>query len=107
MCMRLKSAVSSLLVLAALQVIGPAPARAQRSANPEQGSLNKPERLEWFKDLGFGLFIHWSVDVQTGVGISHSLVGASKEYTDRFYNDLPKTFYPREFHPDDWARLAK
>jgi alpha-L-fucosidase len=80
---------------------------AQRSATPEVGSLNKPERLDWFRDLGFGLFIHWSVDVQTGVGISHSLVGASREYTDWFYNDLPKTFYPREFHPEDWARLAK
>lgn len=83
------------------------PASAQRSATPEVGSLNKPERMEWFRDQGFGLFIHWSVDVQTGVGISHSLVGASKEYTDWFYNDLPKTFYPREFHPEDWARLAK
>jgi len=80
---------------------------AQRSSTPEVGSLNKPERIEWFRDLGFGLFIHWSVDVQTGVGISHSLVGASKEYTDWFYNELPKTFYPREFHPEDWARLAK
>jgi len=104
---RLKRVASSLLVLAALQIVESPAASAQRSANPEQGSLNKPERLDWFRDLGFGLFIHWSVDVQTGVGISHSLVGASKEYTDHFYNDLPKTFYPREFHPDDWARLAK
>jgi alpha-L-fucosidase len=81
--------------------------KAQRSATPEVGSLNKPEQVESFRDLGFGLFIHWSVDVQTGVGISHSLVGASTEYTDWFYNEFPKTFYPREFHPEDWARLAK
>ena len=32
------------------------------------GSLNKPERLEWFRDLGFGMFIHWSVDSQTRSG---------------------------------------
>ncbi len=42
------------------------------------GSLNKPERLEWFRDLGFGMFIHWSVDSQTGVVISHSLAGADE-----------------------------
>ncbi len=74
--------------------------------DPEQGSLNKPERLEWFRDQGFGLFIHWSVDSQLGVVISHSLVGASPEYTDRFFTDLPKSFDPDRFKPLDWARLA-
>jgi alpha-L-fucosidase len=75
--------------------------------NPEVGSLNKPERLDWFQDQGFGLFIHWSVDSQLGVVISHSLVGASPEYTDRFFNELPTTFDPHEFAPMDWARLAR
>ena len=74
--------------------------------DPEVGSLNKQERLEWFRDQGFGLFIHWSVDSQLGVVISHSLVGASPEYTERFFDELPKTFDPQEFHPLDWARLA-
>lgn len=68
---------------------------------------NKPERLEWFRDLGFGLFIHWSVDSQTGVVISHSLAGADEAYTNRFFNDLPATFNPRKFYPQDWAALAR
>lgn len=71
------------------------------------GSQNRPDRLEHFRDLGFGLFIHWSVDSQTGVVISHSLPGADEAYTNRFYNDLPKTFNPRKFYPEDWAALAK
>jgi alpha-L-fucosidase len=71
------------------------------------GSLNKPEQLEWFRDLGFGLFIHWSLDSQTGVVISHSLAGADDAYTRRFFNELPKTFNPRKFYPQDWAALAK
>ena len=70
-------------------------------------SLNKADRTEWFRDQGFGLFIHWSVDSQLGVVISHSLVGASKDYDDRFFNDLPKTFNPKQFDPEEWARLAK
>ncbi len=82
-----------------------ASAAAQNLTPP--GSLNKPERLEWFRDLGFGLFIHWSVDSQTGVVISHSLAGADEAYTNRFYNGLPKTFNPRKFYPQDWAALAK
>ena len=80
---------------------------AQESTDPEIGSLNQPERLEWFRDQGFGLFIHWSVDSQLGVVISHSLVGASSEYTNRFFTELPTTFNPRQFHPDDWATLAR
>ncbi|MEP7367312.1 MAG: alpha-L-fucosidase [Acidobacteriota bacterium] len=72
-----------------------------------QAPNNKPERLEWFRDQGFGLFIHWSLDSQIGSVISHSLVGASPDYRARFFNDLPRTFNPRKFHPDDWAALAK
>ena len=60
---------------------------------------NKNERLEWFRDQGFGLFIHWSVDSQLGVVISHSLVGASEDYTTRFFTELPRTFNPRKFDP--------
>jgi alpha-L-fucosidase len=79
--------------------------RAQVDLPP--GPLNKPERLEWFQDQGFGLIIHWSVDSQTGVVISHSLVGADEAYTKRFFEELPKTFNPRKFEPHDWAALAK
>ena len=78
---------------------------AQRDIPP--GSLNRPERMEWFRDQGFGLFIHWSVDSQTGVVISHSLAGADEAYTKRFFEELPKTFNPRKFEPKDWAALAR
>jgi len=68
---------------------------------------NKPERLQWFRDLGFGMFIHWSVDVSLGSVISHSLVGASPEYVARYYDTLPRYFNPRKFEPEKWAMLAK
>jgi alpha-L-fucosidase len=68
---------------------------------------NKPERLEWFQDQGLGLFIHWSVDSQLGVIISHSLAGASDEYVHRFYTDLPQTFNPTKFDPEGLARIAR
>src|SRR5436190_16467891 len=67
---------------------------------------NRPERLEWFRDLGFGLFIHWSVDSQIGSVISHSLVGADAGYLERFFN-LPRTFNPTKYNPREWAVLAK
>lgn len=72
-----------------------------------QQTTNKPEREKWFQDLGFGMFIHWSMDSQVGAVISHSMAGASEEYLERFVNELPKTFNPKKFDPDEWATLAK
>lgn len=68
---------------------------------------NKPEREQWFMDLGFGMFIHWSFDSQVGAVISHSMAGASKDYMERFINELPRTFNPKKFDPEEWALLAK
>ena len=75
--------------------------------DPTAGSHNQDDRLEWFRDQGFGLFIHWSADGQLGVVISHSLVGASEDYTNRYFSELTKTFNPTRFDPDEWARLAR
>ncbi|MHB8900749.1 MAG: alpha-L-fucosidase [Thermoguttaceae bacterium] len=69
--------------------------------------LNKPEKLEWLQDAGFGMFIHWSVDSQLGSVISHSMVGASEDYLDWYVHELPKTFKPTRWDADEVARLAK
>ena len=70
-------------------------------------NLNKPEREQWFTELGFGMFIHWSFDVQLGMVISHSMVGASDEYLDKYINELPKSFNPQYFNAEEWAKAAK
>lgn len=72
-----------------------------------QQTANRPEREKWFSNLGFGMFIHWSVDSQLGAVISHSLAGASRDYREKFFETLPETFNPSEFKPEDWAVLAK
>lgn len=87
--MRAAPAVLALLVTAALP------------------AANRTERLEWFRDQGFGLFIHWSLDSQLGTVISHSMPGASEDYLKRFVHELPRSFNPRKFHPRDWAALAR
>jgi len=70
-------------------------------------NLNNPEREQWFTDLGFGMFIHWSMDVQLGMVISHSMVGASEDYLNRYTHDLPKTFNPLNFDAREWVDKAK
>ena len=80
---------------------------SQIHSDNEYLTLNKPERLEWFKKLGFGMFIHFSFDSQLGIVISHSMAGASPDYLNRFVNELPKTFNPKDFDPQEIATLAK
>ena len=70
-------------------------------------NLNKPERETWLQDAGFGMFIHWSFDSQLGIVISHSMVGASEDYLNRYLNELPKTFNPEDYNPGEFAVLAK
>jgi alpha-L-fucosidase len=73
----------------------------------KQQTNNLPNRVNWFQDLGFGMFIHWNVDVSLGAVISHSMAGASTEYVDKYIAELPKFFNPQKFNPQEWAKLAK
>lgn len=68
---------------------------------------NRPDRVEWFRDLGLGLFIHWSLDSQLTSVISHSMVGADEAYLERYVTELPRSFNPQEFDPREWARVAR
>jgi len=75
---------------------------------PQLGlNLNKPERIEELKDAGFGMFIHWGVDCQLGMVISHSLVGASDDYINKYITDLPRSFDPMDWNPEKAVILAK
>ena len=70
-------------------------------------AANDPKRVEWFRDLGLGLFIHWSLDSQITSVISHSMAGADEAYLKRYIEELPRSFDPKKFDPREWARLAR
>jgi alpha-L-fucosidase len=67
---------------------------------------NDPDRVEWFRDAGFGLFVHWGLSPLIGAGSSWPISGADAGFTDRYY-DLAEAFDPKEFAPEQWARLAR
>ena len=93
--------------IAALFISASVFAQKEESDNRFGDNRNKRERQEWLRDQGFGLFIHFNVDAQLGITISHSLVGASDDYVNRYYNELPKTFDPSKFDAYEIAKLAK
>jgi alpha-L-fucosidase len=74
------------------------------AAPPAPAPSQAPDRLQWFREAKFGLFIHWGV---------YSMIGREewarqllqiplKEY--QYYAD---NFDPAEFDPDEWAALAR
>lgn len=52
-------------------------------------------------DWGLGLFVHWAHDSQLSSVISHHMDMASDKQLDRFLNELPKTFNPKNYNPDE------
>ncbi len=100
--MAIKNILVILFILFSLTTV-----KSQENTQEDYLDLNKQERLEWFRDLGFGMFIHFSFDSQLGIVISHSMAGASEDYLDRYVNDLPKSFNPKDFAPKEIANLAR
>ena len=85
--------------------------RAQNMAKFPDQSWPKPPResIEAWKDLRFGMFIHWGPSSQVPCEISHSRgrkVGG-KEVTIEAYDQLYTTFNPTRFDADAWVAAAK
>ena len=80
------------------------------------------QRLEDWKDLKFGLLMHWGPYSQWGVVESWSICpedlswatgGRKKEFAENYndyvkkYEQLQTTFNPVKFNPEKWAAAAK
>ncbi len=82
------------------------------------------QRLEWFSDLKFGLFVHWGIYSQWGCTESWPLVpvdtwardpqlpawidaGGDIAVFQERYRALNRTFNPRQFNPDAWVEAAR
>ena len=98
---------SHLPLLLALLSTAQAQQYIDTAARTDIHKTNDPQAVETFRDRGLGMFIHWGVDGVLGGVISHSLVGASPDFQDRFFRLLPGYFDPYRFEPERWAALAQ
>ncbi|TDH20077.1 alpha-L-fucosidase [Segetibacter sp. 3557_3] len=86
---------------------------AMQSLFSQQGS--KDERMKWWREARFGMFIHWGVYAQlAGVYKGHEQQRGGAEWIlNRMkipvaeYKAIAREFNPTNYNPDEWVRLAK
>ncbi len=95
-------------------------AEDQQPANPpdwwKDSMVNLDQRMKWWEDSRFGLFMHWGAySVLGGEYNGQKQVGAYAEHIATKYK-IPKKDYieqaagkfrPEKFDADEWVRLAK
>ncbi len=89
---------------------------AQTPCDPYQDETKeqKDERMAWWRDARFGMFIHWGVyAVPAGTyqgeqisGIGEWIMLRAQIPVDE-YTAYAKEFNPVKYNPEDWAKLAK
>ena len=99
----MKSNISVFKPLLALAALVPCICSTAAAAEPEKPA--RPKAIEAWKDLRFGMFIHWGPASITAKEISHAR--GSTELPIERYDALYKEFNPVEFNADQWVAVAK
>ncbi len=83
------------------------------AASPS-GPASYPDRLTWWGDARFGLFIHWGSVSLKGTEIGWSRGGDRRGYGSKgnqvpseIYDNLYQEFNPTNFNAREWVALAK
>ncbi len=85
-------------------------ANAQNAANSTE--ISPEERMEWWQDARFGMFIHWGVYSQAGGEWNGETNHAEwLQFTAKIplqeYKAYAKTFNPVKFDAKEWVSIAK
>lgn len=65
---------------------------------------DRKERMKWFQDARFGMFIHWGLYAIPARG---EWIKTIERMTTEYYQQYFDEFNPVKYEPKKWARLAK
>jgi alpha-L-fucosidase len=74
------------------------------SAYFQQVSATRDQRMQWWREARFGMFVHWGLYAQLG---RHEWVMNRERIPVAEYEKLAATWHPKERPAREWARLAK
>lgn len=95
--------LKKLILIVTLAVIAGQPVLSQNriwDETPEE----KTERLKWWTDARFGMFIHWGLYAQAA---RHEWVMKNERIGKDEYRKYFEVFNPDLFDPSEWAKKAK
>src|SRR5213075_692785 len=99
-----------LLILFALNLI----ANSQTKNFLSETKQQKDQRMKWWRDARFGMFIHWGVySVPAGTYKDEQVKGIGEWIMNRGkipvaeYRQFAKQFNAVKYNADEWVRLAK
>jgi alpha-L-fucosidase len=92
--------ISFLLLLASLTVR----VSAQQKKLGTETDAQKKQRMEWWTDARFGMFIHWGLYSQAA---RHEWVKHNEHLSNAEYQKYFDEFDPDHFEPKKWAKEAK
>lgn len=95
----MKSKNLIILIVTLLLYSGIAPAQL-----PKETPLQKAERLKWWTDARFGMFIHWGL---YALPARHEWVKNAERMTNGQYQKYFDMFNPDMWDPHEWAKMAK
>jgi alpha-L-fucosidase len=97
----MKRSVLAILILAA--VLG-ASAPFAAAQLPKETEAQKAQRLKWWTEARFGMFIHWGL---YALPARHEWVKNHERMTNEQYQKYFELFDPDLYNPREWARMAK
>jgi alpha-L-fucosidase len=86
---------------------------AQQESVLKETPEQKEQRLQWWREARFGMFIHWGPIALKGTEISWSRGGERRgvegkgEIPVEVYDNLYKQFDPVKFNADRWVAIAR
>jgi alpha-L-fucosidase len=96
----------SLMLAILLATSCPAGEKPQQlpNASPSETPTQKAERMKWWTEARFGMFIHWGLVSLKGTEIGWS---RGREVPIPVYDNLYKEFNPVRFDAKEYVALAK